>query len=102
MVPVGVAGGIAAAFNAPIAAIMFVFEELLDDFSTKALGGIAIAVVIASTVSRMILGEDPIVQTHLGLHYQTSLWMLVAIPLGLVAGLFGPISRAPSCDFASS
>jgi CIC family chloride channel protein len=91
MVPVGVAGGIAAAFNAPIAAIMFVFEELLDDFSTKALGGIAIAVVIASTVSRMILGEDPIVQTHLGLHYQTSLWMLVAIPLGLVAGLFGPI-----------
>lgn len=91
MVPVGVAGGIAAAFNAPIAAIMFVFEELLDDFSTKALGGIAIAVVIASTVSRMILGADPVVQTHLGLHYQTALWMLVAIPLGVVAGLFGPL-----------
>jgi CIC family chloride channel protein len=91
MVPVGVAGGIAAAFNAPIAAIMFVFEELLDDFSTKALGGVAIAVVIAATVSRMILGEDPIVNTHLGLHYQTSLWMLVSIPLGVIAGLFGPL-----------
>lgn len=91
MVPVGVAGGIAAAFNAPIAAIMFVFEELLDDFSTKALGGIAIAVVIAATVSRMILGADPVVQTHLGLHYETALWMLVAIPLGVVAGIFGPL-----------
>ena len=91
MLPVGVAAGIAAAFNAPIAAIMFVFEELLDNFSTKALGGIAIAVVIAATVSRMILGEDPVVNTHLGLHYQTSLWMLVAIPLGMVAGIFGPI-----------
>lgn len=91
MVPVGVAGGIAAAFNAPIAAIMFVFEELLDDFSTKALGGIAIAVVIAATVSRMILGEAPIVSANLGLHYETALWMLVALPIGLIAGLFGPL-----------
>lgn len=31
MVPVGVAGGIAAAFNAPIAAIMFVFEGARGD-----------------------------------------------------------------------
>lgn len=89
LVPVGVAGGIAAAFNAPIAAIMFVFEELMDSFSTKALGGIAVAVVIASATSRMILGENPIVNTHLSLQYQTSLWMLVAIPLGIAAGLLG-------------
>jgi len=91
MVPVGVAGGIAAAFNAPIAAIMFVFEELLDDFSTKALGGIAIAVVIAATVSRMILGEASIISANLNLHYDTSLWMLVALPIGIIAGLFGPL-----------
>lgn len=91
MVPVGVAGGIAAAFNAPIAAIMFVFEELLDDFSTKALGGIAIAVVIAATVSRMILGESPVVSANLHLDYETSLWMLVALPIGITAGLFGPL-----------
>lgn len=65
MAQVGVAGGIAAAFNAPIAEIIFVFEELLDDFSTKALRGIAIAVVIAATASRMIVDSNPIVQTHL-------------------------------------
>lgn len=91
MVPVGVAGGIAAAFNAPIAAIMFVFEELLDDFSTKALGGIAIAVVIAAAVSRTILGEAPVVSSNLGLHYETALWMLVALPLGMISGIAGPI-----------
>ncbi|MGD1978334.1 MAG: chloride channel protein, partial [Akkermansiaceae bacterium] len=91
MVPVGVAGGIAAAFNAPIAAIMFVFEELLDDFSTKALGGIAIAVVIAATVSRMILGEAAVVSANLGLQYETSVWMLVALPIGIASGLFGPL-----------
>ncbi|MGJ8696158.1 MAG: chloride channel protein [Verrucomicrobiaceae bacterium] len=89
LVPVGVAGGVAAAFNAPIAAIMFVFEELMDGFSMKALGGIAVAVVIAAATSRMILGENPIVNTHLSPDYHTSLWMLVALPLGLVAGLFG-------------
>src|SRR5699024_9037825 len=33
MVPVGMGAGISAAFNAPISAITFVFEELLDDFS---------------------------------------------------------------------
>lgn len=89
MVPVGVAGGIAAAFNAPIAAIMFVFEELMDSFAIKALGGIAIAVVIAAATSRMILGESPIVQAHLFADYETSLWMLVAVPLGVFSGLFG-------------
>jgi len=89
MVPVGVAGGIAAAFNAPIAAIMFVFEELMDGFSMKALGGIAVAVVIAAATSRMILGENPIVNTHLSVDYHTSLWMLVAMPLGIAAGLVG-------------
>ena len=70
---------------------MFVFEELLDDFSTKALGGIAIAVVIAATVSRMILGESPIVSANLNLHYDTSLWMLVALP---IAHAFGRASSA--------
>lgn len=90
LVPVGVAGGIAAAFNSPIAAIMFVFEELMDGFSMKALGGIAVAVVIASATSRMILGENPIVNTHLSHNYHTSLWMLVAVPLGIAAGFIGP------------
>ncbi len=39
MLPVGMAAGIAAAFNAPLSALTFVFEELLDNFSMKALGG---------------------------------------------------------------
>ena len=89
MIPVGMAAGIGAAFNAPLAAMTFVFEELLDDFSTKAIGGIVVAVVIAAAVSRSILGEDPLLSTHLGVDYETSAWMLVAIPLGAIAGLMG-------------
>lgn len=89
MVPVGVAAGIAAAFNAPISAILFVFEEVLDDFSSKALSGIVVAVVVSDVVARMILGEDPVLAAHLGGHYGVHWWMLVAVPLGLSAALVG-------------
>ncbi|MEZ5301507.1 MAG: chloride channel protein [Verrucomicrobiales bacterium] len=65
------------------------FEELLDNFSMRALGGMVVAVVIAAAVSRSILGEDPVLPAHLAAHYDTSLWMLVALPMGLAAGLLG-------------
>lgn len=89
MVPAGMGAGIAAAFNAPLSAILFVFEELLDDFSTKALSGIVVAVVIAAATSRMILGEEPILHIDLGKDIHTAPWMLVAVPLGFVAALVG-------------
>ncbi|MEN8663082.1 MAG: chloride channel protein [Lentimonas sp.] len=89
MVPVGMGAGISAAFNAPISAITFVFEELFDNnFSSKALGGILIAVVVAAVVERSILGE------HSALHatravFETSWWMLLCLVLGPVAGVLG-------------
>jgi len=89
MLPVGMAAGIAAAFNAPLSALTFVFEELLDNFSMKALGGMLIAVVVAAVASRKILGEDPILTANLQSGYETSAWMLVALPLGVAAGILG-------------
>ena len=89
MVPVGMAAGIGAAFNAPLAAITFVFEELLDNFSMRALGGIVVAVVIAAAISRGLLGDKPILSGYLETEYHVSAWMLVAIPLGFLAGLLG-------------
>lgn len=90
MVPVGMGAGIAAAFNAPISAMFFVFEELLSDFSSKALGGIVIAVVVAAVVSRTLLGEDPVLQVGLSEeNIVTAWWMLISLPLGLAAGFIG-------------
>ncbi|MGB0744448.1 MAG: chloride channel protein [Opitutales bacterium] len=89
MVPVGMGAGISAAFNAPISAITFVFEELFDNnFSSKALGGILIAVVVAAVVERSLLGE------HSALHatrevFETSWWMLICLLIGPVSGLLG-------------
>lgn len=88
MVPVGMGAGIASAFNTPIAAIFFVFEELLDDFSSKALGGILVAVVIAAVVSRAILGEHAAFVLDLP-PYHMNAWMLVSVVMGISAGFLG-------------
>ncbi len=89
MLPVGMAAGIAAAFNAPLSALTFVFEELLDNFSMKAMGGMVVAVVVAAVVSRTIIGEDPVLPAKLAVNFTTSAWMLVGLPLGVAAGLLG-------------
>ena len=88
MIPVGMGAGISAAFNAPIAAITFVFEELLDNFSSKALGGILIAVVVAAVVERTLLGEHAALQAA-NTYFYTSWWMLVCLLLGPAAALLG-------------
>lgn len=89
MVPVGMGAGLAAAFNTPIAAITFVFEELLDDFSSKALGAILVAVVIAAVVERSILGEHPIFNVGGLDDFELAWWMLICVPLGLAAAISG-------------
>ena len=88
MVPVGMGAGIAAGFNTPLAAITFVFEKLLDDFSSKALGGIVVAVIIASVLSRAILGENPAfaVESYSFVSYS---WVLLSLVIGLLAAVFG-------------
>jgi len=90
MIPVGMGAGIASAFNTPIAAIFFVFEELLDDFSSKALGGILVAVVIAAVVSRSILGEHATFVLDLPV-YHMDYWMLVSVIMGVTGGLLGHV-----------
>ena len=88
MIPVGMGAGIAAAFNTPLAAIFFVFEELLGDFSSKALGGLVVAVVVAATVERSLLGEHAALQVDTT-QFTTDTWMLISLPLGVAAALLG-------------
>ncbi|MGB0370123.1 MAG: chloride channel protein [Opitutales bacterium] len=90
MVPVGMGAGIAAAFNTPLAAIFFVFEELLGDFSSKALGGLVVAVVVAATVERSILGEHAALQVDTT-QFLTDTWMLISLPMGIAAALLGTL-----------
>lgn len=60
MASVGMAAGIAAAFNAPIAAITFTLEELIGDLDQTMLSGVIVAAALAAVVEHSILGSRPV------------------------------------------
>ncbi len=60
MTSVGMAAGIAAAFNAPIAAITFTLEELIGDLDQTMLSGVIVAAALAAVVEHSILGSKPV------------------------------------------
>ena len=60
MTSVGMAAGIAAAFNAPIAAVTFTLEELIGSLDQTMLTGVIVAAALAAVVENKVLGVNPI------------------------------------------
>ncbi len=58
--PVGAAAGLAAAFNTPITAVLFVIEEVIGKWSAGVLGAVVLASVSSVVVERLFLGEAPL------------------------------------------
>jgi chloride channel protein, CIC family len=57
--PIGAAAGLAAAFNAPISAILFVIEEVIGQWSAAVLGSIVLAAISSVVVARSFWGSEP-------------------------------------------
>ncbi|MBX3159675.1 MAG: chloride channel protein [Deltaproteobacteria bacterium] len=87
LLPVGSAAGIAAAFNAPIAAVTFTIEEIVGKLDQTLLSGVIVAAALAAVVARGVLGQDPIfiIPNGYGLDHASSLVLYAA--LGVAAAL---------------
>ncbi|MEB3150965.1 MAG: chloride channel protein [Sphaerospermopsis sp.] len=93
MIAAGAGAGLSAAFNAPIAGVLFIIEELLQDLSGLTLGTAIIACFIGGVISRLLGGGS--LQLNLELMDYSSQFSLQEIPifllLGVLAGLLGAV-----------
>jgi CIC family chloride channel protein len=92
LMPVGVAAGIAAAFNAPIAAVTFTIEEIVGKLDQSVLSGVVVAAALAAVIERGVLGVHPVIEVTrpYGLDHASSLlfFALLGIAAAVVSVVF--------------
>jgi CIC family chloride channel protein len=62
LIPVGAAAAIAAAFNTPMAAVLFALEEVMGDMNAPILGSVVLASATSWAMMRLLLGNNPLFQ----------------------------------------
>lgn len=92
LTPVGVAAGIAAAFNAPIAAVTFTIEEIVGALDNTVLSGVVVAAALAAVIERGVLGVHPVIEVDqsFGLEHASSLvtYALLGVAAAVVSVIF--------------
>jgi chloride channel protein, CIC family len=86
MAPVGAAAGLAAAFNAPISAVLFVIEEVIGRWSAGILGSVVLAAVASVVIVRSFLGSEPLFRIPVTTFKRPSELIAYAV-LGIVGGV---------------
>jgi CIC family chloride channel protein len=86
LIPVAAAAAIAAAFNTPLAAVLFALEEVVGDLHAPVLGSVVLASATSWAMLRLLLGNDPLFRVP---QYQlVNPWELVIYAvLGVAGGL---------------
>lgn len=60
LIPVGASAAIAAAFNTPMAAVLFSLEEVMGDLHAPVLGSVVLASATSWVILRLMLGNHPL------------------------------------------
>ncbi|MFL5594647.1 MAG: chloride channel protein [Gemmatimonadaceae bacterium] len=85
LVPVGGAAALSAAFNTPIAAVLFTLEEIMGDLHAPVLGSVVLASATAWMVLHLVLGDSPLFHVA-GYHLVSPAELGIYIVLGVVGG----------------
>ncbi|MGC2620159.1 MAG: chloride channel protein [Acidobacteriaceae bacterium] len=88
--PIGAAAGLAAAFNAPISAILFVIEEVIGSWSAAVLGSLVLAAISSAFVMRGFMGTEPMFRIPSVTLKDPRELMAYAV-LGVIGGLLAPL-----------
>ncbi len=85
LVAAGAGAGVGAAFNAPIAGMLFALEVILSSFATRHLSAIVIASVTAAVTSRRLVGEELAIKASTyGLESPSELLAYAAMAVAIV------------------
>ena len=60
LIPVGASAAVAAAFNTPIAGVLFALEEIMGDMNAPVLGSVVLSSATAWIVLHLLLGDEPL------------------------------------------
>ncbi len=91
LIPVGAAAAIAAAFNTPLAAVLFSLEEITGDLYAPVMGAVVLASATAWMVLRVSLGNHPLFkvpQYQLGRPVELAVYAVLGVAGGVVSAAF--------------
>src|SRR5215471_8194912 len=91
LIPVGAAAAVAAAFNTPLAAVLFSLEEVVGDLHAPVLGSVVLASATSWAVLRLLLGNHPLFmvpQYQLVHPAEFALYAVLGVAGGLVSAAF--------------
>jgi len=86
LIPVGAAAAVAAAFNTPLAAVLFALEEVVGDLHAPVLGSVVLASATSWAMLRLLLGNDPLFKVPQYQLVSPAEFLIYAL-LGLLGGL---------------
>ena len=86
LIPVGAAAAIAAAFNTPLAAVLFALEEIVGDLHAPVLGSVVLASATSWSVLRLLLGNNPLFKVPQYQLVHPAEFAIYAV-LGVIGGL---------------